>query len=95
MWLAMYNKEIFGSISVLGVVLGLLRCGHRRGEPMCLQGACRRHSLVRLCRMSGAMPPFTAGLSFLNLDWANRSAATLACTNCGLIEWFLADPEEV
>jgi len=37
----------------------------------------------------------TAGLSFLNLDWANRSAATLTCTGCGLIEWFLADPEEV
>jgi uncharacterized protein len=37
----------------------------------------------------------SAGLSFLNLDWANRSAATLTCTGCGLIEWFLADPEEV
>lgn len=37
----------------------------------------------------------TAGMSFLNLDWANRSAATLTCTNCGRIEWFLADPEEI
>jgi hypothetical protein len=37
----------------------------------------------------------TAGMSFLNLDWANRSAATLTCTSCGRIEWFLADPEEV
>ena len=36
----------------------------------------------------------TAGMSFLNLDWANRSAATLVCTSCGRIEWFLADPEE-
>ena len=36
----------------------------------------------------------TAGLTFLNLDWANRSAATLTCTACGRIEWFLADPEE-
>ena len=36
----------------------------------------------------------TAGMSFLNLDWANRSAATLTCTACGRIEWFLADPEE-
>jgi hypothetical protein len=36
----------------------------------------------------------TAGLTFLNLDWANRSAATLACTECGRIEWFLTDPEE-
>jgi predicted nucleic-acid-binding Zn-ribbon protein len=36
----------------------------------------------------------TAGLTFLNLDWANRSAATLACVGCGRVEWFLADPEE-
>lgn len=36
----------------------------------------------------------TAGMTFLNLDWANRSAATLTCTSCGHIEWFLADPEE-
>ena len=36
----------------------------------------------------------TAGMTFMNLDWANRSAATLACTSCGRIEWFLADPEE-
>jgi uncharacterized protein len=37
----------------------------------------------------------TAGLTFFNLDWANRSAATLACTSCGRIEWYLTDPEEV
>jgi len=36
----------------------------------------------------------TAGMTFFNLDWANRSAATLTCTACGRIEWFLADPEE-
>ena len=36
----------------------------------------------------------TAGMSFMNLDWANRSAATLTCTACGRIEWFLTDPEE-
>lgn len=36
----------------------------------------------------------TAGMTFLNLDWANRSAATLTCTACGRIEWFLTDPEE-
>ena len=35
----------------------------------------------------------TAGMSFLNLDWANRSAATLACLRCGHIEWFLHDPD--
>ena len=37
----------------------------------------------------------TAGMSFMNLDWANRSAATLTCTRCGRIEWFLSDPEEL
>lgn len=37
----------------------------------------------------------SAGMTFLNLDWANRSAATLTCTHCGRIEWFLADPEEI
>lgn len=35
----------------------------------------------------------TAGLTFFNLDWANRSATTLACTNCGRIEWFAKRPE--
>lgn len=30
----------------------------------------------------------TAGMTFLNLDWANRSAAILSCTACGHIEWF-------
>ncbi len=35
----------------------------------------------------------TAGMTFLNLDWANRSAAILTCTSCGRIEWFLANPE--
>ncbi len=36
----------------------------------------------------------TAGMSFFNIDWMNRSAATLTCTTCGRIEWFLSDPEE-
>ncbi len=35
----------------------------------------------------------TAGLTFLGLDWANKSATTLACTNCGRIQWFLKRPE--
>lgn len=36
----------------------------------------------------------TAGLSFLNLDWANRSATTLVCTECGHVQWFLKAPEK-
>ncbi len=31
----------------------------------------------------------TAGLTFLDLDWANRSATVLTCKGCGHLEWFL------
>ena len=31
----------------------------------------------------------TMGLTFLDLDWANRSATVLVCQNCGHLEWFL------
>lgn len=31
----------------------------------------------------------TAGMTFLNLDWANRSAACFVCRACGFIHWFL------
>jgi len=34
------------------------------------------------------------GMSYFNLDWANRRAATLTCTACGRIEWLLSGPEE-
>ena len=33
----------------------------------------------------------TAGLTFLDLDWANRSASVLICKTCGHIEWFLGN----
>ncbi|WP_379144540.1 hypothetical protein [Paenibacillus sp. sgz500992] len=33
----------------------------------------------------------TALLSFLNLDFANRSANTLTCHRCGYIHWFNKD----
>jgi len=35
----------------------------------------------------------TRGMTFLNIDWANKSATTLACTKCGLLQWFLQSPE--
>ena len=35
----------------------------------------------------------TAGMTFLKLDWANSSAATLMCTRCGHIEWFMETPD--
>lgn len=34
----------------------------------------------------------TAGASFLNLDWLNKSATTLICAKCGLIQWFYEEP---
>jgi predicted nucleic-acid-binding Zn-ribbon protein len=33
----------------------------------------------------------TPGLTFFNLDWANRSASLLICRTCSHIEWFLDD----
>ena len=30
----------------------------------------------------------TAGMTLLGLDWANRQASCLICTNCGFIHWF-------
>ena len=37
----------------------------------------------------------TAGMSFLNLDWADRSATILACTQCSRIEWYLEPPDRL
>jgi predicted nucleic-acid-binding Zn-ribbon protein len=31
----------------------------------------------------------TAGMSFVNLDWANASAVCFVCEQCGYIHWFL------
>jgi predicted nucleic-acid-binding Zn-ribbon protein len=31
----------------------------------------------------------TTGMSFFNLDWANRSAKNYICTACGYVFWFL------
>ena len=37
----------------------------------------------------------TAGLTFINLDWANRSASVLICKKCSFIMWFLKEPKRV
>lgn len=37
----------------------------------------------------------TAGLTFLGLDWLNKSATVLVCTNCGLIQWFGKAPDKM
>jgi len=31
----------------------------------------------------------TAGLTFLDLDWANASALCVVCDNCGYVHWFM------
>ncbi len=31
----------------------------------------------------------TSGLTFLGLDWANKSATNYICDNCGHVMWFL------
>ncbi|MCB8815366.1 hypothetical protein [Desulfosporosinus shakirovi] len=36
----------------------------------------------------------TQGATFLGLDWLNKSASLLVCTNCGLIQWFIIQPEK-
>ena len=35
----------------------------------------------------------TASMSFFGLDWTDKSAHTLMCTECGRIEWFGQAPE--
>lgn len=37
----------------------------------------------------------TAGLTFLNLEWANESASILACKNCSHIMWFAKSAKKV
>jgi DNA-directed RNA polymerase subunit RPC12/RpoP len=34
----------------------------------------------------------TVGMTFFGLDWANRTASTLMCAECGRIEWFGQKP---
>jgi uncharacterized protein len=35
----------------------------------------------------------TRGLTFLSLDWLNRSAAALVCAKCGLVHVFAVPPD--
>ncbi|MBU2601368.1 MAG: hypothetical protein KKA32_04285 [Actinobacteria bacterium] len=37
----------------------------------------------------------TAGMTFLDLDWANKSAHTLMCAQCSRTEWFGQAPERL
>jgi predicted nucleic-acid-binding Zn-ribbon protein len=31
----------------------------------------------------------TTGMTFLDLDWLNKSADVFSCSSCGRLEWFL------
>ena len=44
---------------------------------------------------SGSALLNTGGLTFLGLEWANRSAHLLICTGCGHIDWFLEKPNRI
>ena len=37
----------------------------------------------------------TAGMTFLGLDWANRTATTLMCAACGRIQWYGKRPDRI
>jgi len=37
----------------------------------------------------------TATATLFNLDWLNKSAQILICTQCGLIQWFGNDPQRL
>lgn len=32
----------------------------------------------------------TPGMTFFNLDWANKSADCFICKRCGYVHWFMA-----
>jgi predicted nucleic-acid-binding Zn-ribbon protein len=34
----------------------------------------------------------TPGMTFFDLDWANRTATVLVCAQCSHLEWFLQSP---
>lgn len=36
----------------------------------------------------------TPGMTFLGLDWANRTATALICDSCSHVELFLDEPDE-
>jgi predicted nucleic-acid-binding Zn-ribbon protein len=37
----------------------------------------------------------TRGATFLGFDWLNKSATTLVCSKCGLIQWFAEEPGRI
>ena len=61
------------TISKRKVAGNILEC------PICKHGEFwRRQTLMN-----------TVGLTFFNLEWANRKATNYVCGNCGHVLWFL------
>jgi uncharacterized protein len=37
----------------------------------------------------------SVGMTFIGLDWADKSAHTLLCSKCGRVEWYMQKPERI
>ena len=55
-----------------------IQCPHCRGDQF----------------LEGSALLATAGMAFFGAEWANRSATTLMCDKCGLIQWFGTAPDK-
>lgn len=62
-------------------------------DPQCTPIVCP-HCGHNEFEISGAMLN-TPGMTFLRLDWLNRTASVLVCTTCSHIQWFMEQPEEM
>ncbi|WP_337173167.1 hypothetical protein [Paludisphaera sp.] len=71
-------KALTGGGEALPYIAGgvAVACPHCRGDRFLKAQALRN----------------TVGMTFLNLDWADKSAITLTCDRCGLIQWFAREP---
>jgi len=62
-------------------------CEYRIGDELIVCNHCKNMKFLK-----GKAMLNTSGMTLLGLDWANRTAATLMCDNCGLIQWFGKKP---
>jgi predicted nucleic-acid-binding Zn-ribbon protein len=76
-FLSDFKEGLFGEESHYGIAGKMIVCPHCGGQDF----------------ESGSAQLNTPGLTFLNLDFANRSASLLICRACSHIEWFLDKPD--
>lgn len=70
--------------------MGIFSKEPKRAENILIQGKqlkCRICDNTTFYTRSAQLN--TAALSFLDLDWANKSATCHVCSKCTHIEWFL------